>query len=244
MPNLHCATYWRPAMASIAIFGLAALTACTIDLDTGGPPQTESHSVDLDKSEMVQVTLKMPAGKLDVHGGSTKLMDGDFTYTRPVTKPEVHYDASGFRGRLLVEEPGGSHHGDFSKYHWDLRFNDEKPMDLEVNFGAGEGRLDLGSLTLRSLTVHMGVGQLRLDLRGKPKNDYRVSVHGGVGELTIYLPEGVGVVADAKGGIGGISARSLEKRDGRYVNDAYGHSPVTVRLDIHGGIGAINLVGG
>jgi hypothetical protein len=49
-------------------------------------------------------------------------------------------------------------------------------------------------------------------------------------------------VADAQGGIGGITARGLVKRDGEYVNDAYGHSKTTVRLDIRGGIGAINLI--
>lgn len=90
----------------------------------------------------------------------------------------------------------------------------------------------------------MGVGELRVDLRGTPKNSYDVSIHGGVGEVTVYLPEGVGVVADAKGGIGGISARGLQKRDGQYVNDAYGHAKTTVRLDIRGGVGSINLVGG
>jgi hypothetical protein len=83
-----------------------------------------------------------------------------------------------------------------------------------------------------------------VDLRGMPKNDYDVSIHGGIGEATIYLPEGVGVEAEAHGGIGGINARGLEKRDGRYVNDAYGHAKTNVRLDVHGGIGAINLVGG
>jgi hypothetical protein len=77
-----------------------------------------------------------------------------------------------------------------------------------------------------------------------PKNDYDVSIHGGVGEATIYLPDGAGVVAEAHGGIGGINARGLEKRDGRYVNESYGHAKTTVRLDVHGGIGAINLVGG
>ena len=44
--------------------------------------------------------------------------------------------------------------------------------------------------------------------------------------------------------VGGINARGLEKRDGRYVNDAYGHAKTNIRLDVHGGIGSINLVGG
>jgi hypothetical protein len=227
-------------VASVAI-SLFGLTGC-VDLEPTGPPRTENRSVELDKTELVEVELKMGAGDLNVRGGSPKLMEGEFRYTRTGSQPEVHYDASGFRGHLVVEEPS-HHHGGNRDYRWDVRLNDEKPIDLEVHFGAGEGRLDVGSLTLRSLNVQMGVGELRIDLRGTPKNDYDVTVHGGVGEATIYLPAGVGVVADAKGGIGGITAHGLQKRDGRYVNDEYGHAKITVRLDVHGGIGAINLIG-
>src|SRR5437899_465773 len=67
----------------------------------------------------------------------------------------------------------------------------------------------------------------------------RVQLKMGAGELSVR-----GGAAEAQGGIGGINARGLQKRDGRFVNDAYGHSKTTVRLDIRGGIGAINLVGG
>lgn len=231
-------------LPAIATLGLLGLTACSVDWEPPGPTRTETRSVDLDKSELVHVMVKMGAGELSVRGGASKLMDAEFTYNRPNLKPIVRYDATGFRGHLEVEEQPNSFHGNRSKCRWDLRLNDEKPLDLEVHFGAGEGRLDLGGLSLRSLNVHMGVGELRLDLRGTPKNDYDVSVHGGVGEATIYLPDGVGVVADAKGGIGGINARGLQKQDGRYVNDAYGHAKTTIRLDVRGGVGAINLVGG
>ena len=58
-----------------------------------------------------------------------------------------------------------------------------------------------------------------------------------------YLPgNGVGIEAQAEGGIGGIHTTGLEKRDGRYVNDALGHAKTTLRLDIEGGIGEIRLI--
>jgi hypothetical protein len=233
----------RTSWAVISLLSLMGLTGC-VEIEPSGPTRTDTRSIDLDKSELVHVELKMGAGELNVEGGSTKLMEGEFRYNRPGMKPDVRYDSSGFRGNLLVEQPSHSPHVGNSEYRWDLRFNDEKPMDLEVHFGAGQGRMNVGSLTLRSLDVHMGVGELRVDLRGTPKNDYSVSVHGGVGEVTIYLPSGVGVIADAKGGIGGVNAHGLEKRDDRYVNDQYGHAKTTIRLDVRGGIGAINLIGG
>ena len=228
--------FWLPMAASILLVG------CTVDLGPSGPPQTETRSIDLDKTEMVRAELKMGAGNLRVRGGSSKLMEAEFRFARPALRPEVRYDATGFRGHLTIEEPshtGGGNRGDYS---WDVRFNDDKPLDLLAHFGAGEARMDLGSLTLRSLDVNMGVGQLRLDLRGTPKNDYNVSIRGGVGEATVYLPASAGLYADAKGGIGGIKVQGLKERDGHYVNDAYGHAPATIRLDIRGGVGAINLI--
>jgi hypothetical protein len=217
------------------------LTACGRDFGPPGPERTEARSIELDKSEEVLVDLKMGAGELRVRGGADKLMEGRFTYNRLRLRPEVSYNAGGFRGHLVVEEP--SHVGTAtSRYAWDLRFNNQKPLELDVKCGAGESRLDLGDLALRRVNVEMGVGELKMDLRGAPKSDYDVSVRGGVGEATIYLPEGVGIDADVKGGIGGIRAPGLEEREGRYVNDAYGHAKTTVRLDIRGGIGAINLI--
>jgi uncharacterized protein DUF2154 len=231
------------ALAGAATASLLIMTGCAEDFGPPGPTHTETRSIDLDNSELVRAELKMGAGQLRVRGGSPKLMDAEFTFNRPAMRPSVRYDTSGFRGQLLVEEPSNIHHVN-SNYRWDLRFNNDKPIDLIVHFGAGEGRLDVGELRLRNLEIHMGVGELRVDLRGMPKNDYDVAIHGGIGEATIYLPEGVGIVAEARGGIGGINARGLQKRDDRYVNDAYGHSKTTVRLEVHGGIGAINLVGG
>jgi hypothetical protein len=216
------------------------LTACARDWGPPGPERTDVRSIELDQSESVRVDLKMGAGELRVRGGADKLMEARFTYNRLRLRPEVSYNAGGFRGHLLVEEP--NHVGSAtSRYVWDLRFNNQKPLDLEVNCGAGKSRLDLGDLTLRRVNVEMGFGELRMDLRGAPKNDYVVNVRGGVGQATIYLPEGVGIEADVEGGIGGIHAPGLIKREGRYVNDSYGRAKTTVRLDIRGGIGAINL---
>jgi len=221
--------------------GCLLLTACGREWGPPGPERTEARSIELDKSEEVQVSLKMGAGELRVDGGSEKLMEGRFTYNRLRLRPEVSYNASGFRSHLVVEEP--NHVGTATqRYIWDLRFNNQKALDLDINCGAGESRLNLGDLTVRRVKVEMGVGQLKMDLRGTPKNDYEVNVRGGVGEATVYLPENVGIEAHVEGGIGGIHAPGLEKRAGRYVNDSYGRAKTTVRLDIEGGIGAINLI--
>src|ERR1700685_1694894 len=138
-----------PAGASVLLLCLVS-SGCGPDFSPPGPERTETRSVDLDNSEEVQAELRMGAGELRVRGGAAKLMEARFMYNRLRLRPEVTYHSgnAGFRGHLLVAEPSGMHGGS-NRYEWDLAFNDEKPLDLEVKCGAGESRLDLGELSLR-----------------------------------------------------------------------------------------------
>jgi hypothetical protein len=227
-----------------AAVAAVALAGCSIHGRSLGPQRHETKSIELDPSEMVRAEIRMGAGELHMDGGSPKLLDADFAYNLDAWKPIVRYDASSFRGKLTIEQPRLLSVAGRADYKWDLRFNNDKPLDLVTHLGAGEARMDLGSLNLRSLEVHMGVGELKLDLRGKPMRDYDVVIHGGVGEATVYLPGDVGVAANARGGIGSISVHGLEKQGGRWINPGHEHALVTIHLDVTGGVGNINLLAG
>jgi hypothetical protein len=220
---------------------LLLLAGCNVKF-ARGPVEHFQKSIALDKSEMSRVEVKMGAGELHITGGSSKLMDADFEYDIPSWKPTVHYDASSFRSELLIEQPSHSGVANNSHYRWDLRFNDEVPVDLVAHLGAGQANLNLGTMNLRSLEIHIGVGQVELDLRGKPSRSYSVELHGGIGQAIVHVPSSVEIVADASGGIGDIDVRGLEKREGRWFNPSHGRSPVTIHLNIKGGIGNITLI--
>ena len=192
---------------------------------------------------MARVDLRMGAGNLNIRGGSPKLAEADFTYNVPSWKPEFRYTNTGVRGELTIEQPSSGHvHSGTTNYIWDLRLNDQVPMDINAHFGAGESNMNLGSMTLRSVDIEMGVGELKLDLRGAPSRSYDVRIRGGVGEATVYLPKTVGIEADAKGGIGGVNVTGLHKENDRYVNDAAATAKTKIHLDIRGGVGNINLI--
>lgn len=233
------ATFFLPVAGALCLCG------CVFDTAATGPARHDSRSIERDASERVHVALNMGAGDLKVSGGAQKLMEGDFTYNVASWKPDIRYSTTGSLSRLTVEQPGKSH-GNLGnvKYEWDLRLNDEVPLDVALHFGAGDARLALGTLSLRGVEVNMGVGKLELDLRGTPKHSYSVRVRGGVGEVTVRLPRDAGIYAEARGGIGGIDTRGLRREDGHWVNDAYDHSRVSIRLDVEGGIGSIRLLAG
>ena len=216
------------------------LAACNIEHDAG-PAQMLSRSIEIDKAEMSRVEIKIGVGELRVQGGAAKLMEGEFEYAPPSWKPIVSYSATGFRGDLKIEQPSSSGAGVHVKYKWDVRLNDKLPLDLVSHLGVGEARLMLGSLNLRTLELNVGVGELHVDLRGKPEHDYDVQINGGVGQATVDLPRDAAIDAQASGGIGDISVRGLEKRDGRYINPRRENGAVTIHMRVKGGIGQITL---
>ncbi len=219
--------------------GALSMTSCVVVHEAAGPTQYDSRAFERDDAKEVNVHVTMGAGQLKVGSGTHKLMQGYFTYSVPSWKPDLRYSA----GDLTVEQPHGhSARLGNNKYEWDLRFAQDIPLNFNVNFGAGEAQLDLGSLTLRSVNVQMGVGELKLDLRGVPKHDYNVTINGGVGEATVHLPSGVGVYAEANGGIGEISVRGMQKVSDHWVNEAYNEPGPKIHLDVHGGIGQITLI--
>ncbi|HKQ88048.1 MAG TPA: LiaF domain-containing protein, partial [Candidatus Acidoferrales bacterium] len=99
----------------------------------------------------------------------------------------------------------------------------------------------LAGLDLTHLEVHMGAGEMVLDLTGQRKQNLSADIHGGVGQARIRLPKDVGVRAHATGGIGAVNAHGLTKQGDDYVNAAYGKTPTTIDLSVEGGIGEIDL---
>jgi hypothetical protein len=223
------------------------IAACILALTFSGCEEigditTDTKTVEAGGAEAVDVSLKMGAGELRVSGGAQALMEAEFTYRTRRRPPEVDYHVSGGRGVLTVRNrrSGGPNFGS-SKNEWDIRLTGRIPLKLDVDLGAGESRLDLSDIDLRSLTIDMGVGEMKLDLRRSYEQDLDVSIDGGVGSGTIYLPGNVGVRVRVDGGIGSVHAPGFAKSGHVYTNDAYGKSPVTIDVSVDAGIGSIDL---
>lgn len=224
-------SFWLPA--------IAVLTACNV---VAGPTMHDTQTVDLDRSESTRVDLKIGAGELRVSGGAVKKMEAEFEYSQSL-KPTVEHRTSGSISEITIAQTGS---GGFSfggnKSRWDLRLNDEVPMDVAAKLGAGEADLHLGSLNLRSVNVDIGVGEVKVDLRGTPKKGYNVRINGGVGQATVYLPRTAGISASAAGGIGEVRVDGLEKRGDRWINVGHENDPVQIAVDAKGGVGEIRIV--
>jgi hypothetical protein len=225
----------------VAMLGLFS-PGCYVTTESRGTVETAAQSIDMKGAKSVEVNVDLGAGELVMHGGAAALMDADFHYRSTDGKPEVQYDVTGTRGMLTVRQPNQHHIGDNGKNTWDLKLNEEVPMDVRVKMGAGEGRLTLGNTALHSLDVEVGAGEMKVDLTGHPHGDIDVRLRGGVGEATVRLPKRARLDIEAHGGIGEISAHGLTKRGDRWVNEPSGEADATIHVSVNGGIGQINLI--
>jgi len=116
-----------------------------------------------------------------------------------------------------------------------------EPIDLDIDLGAGHGDIDLRGLKLERVKIDMGVGEMILDLQGNHEQSFNVKIDGGVGSGKITLPSEVGVRVKVDGGIGSVDAHGLTKQGGLYVNGAYGKSAVVIEVEVHAGIGSLDL---
>lgn len=225
------------ALLLVTMF-LGSISACV----EVGELREDYHSIKLGSAQVVEARFKMSAGELSIKGGARDLMEGYFEYNVDHWKPEVDYSVTGRKGRLTVKQTGttGIPIGN-SKNRWDVTLSGDVPIDLRLNFGVGEGHLDMRGIDIRDLDIDMGVGELTIDLTGELKDDLKVKIDGGIGSATIYLSEDVGVRVKVDGGIGSVDARGMHKNDHTYTNDAYGKTDITIYIEIDAGIGSIAL---
>ena len=206
-----------------------------------GALRTESRSVELGGASSVTVNINMGAGDLKVSGGAEKLLQANFTYNVDKLNPQVKYVDS----RLLIQQPAD--HGlqlqgisDF-RNEWDLHFNNDVPMNLKVNMGAGTSNLQLAGLSLTGFDLILGAGNSTVDLNNKWTHDMDITIDTGATDLSLRLPKDVGVRVKVESGPHTIDAPDLKQDGNIYTNDAYGISNVTLDIDLHSGIGLIHL---
>jgi len=207
-----------------------------------GELQTESQSVELGDAKSVHVEINLGAGDLKVTGGAENLLEADFTYNVDRLKPEVTYTD----GTLVLSQPENEGLPDLRgitdfRNEWDLHLNNEVPMDLSVDMGAGASELHLVGLSLNGLNLTLGAGGSTIDLSGDWARDLDVTIDAGAGDITVQLPRDVGARVQVDAGAGTIEAPDLTKAGNVYTNVAFGTSDVMLQIDLQAGIGQINL---
>jgi hypothetical protein len=231
------------SLVSVALLALA-LAGCYVPSPELSRTVSSSEKVNLAGAESVSVSVTLGVGKLRIAGGADSLLDASFEYNIPDWKPVVSYKVEDGRGRLSVEQPsrvvGATWPGNV-KYDWGLKLNSGVPMELEINMGVGKSEVDLRGLNLRRLDLEAGVGEGSVDLSGPRPSNLDATIKAGVGKLSLVLPTDVGVRVKAQAGLGHVDADGLKADGDAWVNDVWGKTKTSVRIEVEGGIGEVDM---
>lgn len=151
-------------ISAILVLALASL-ACGITVNLPeqakvGPEIKDSIAVANPKSDEPQLSLSFGAGDLTVSSGAKDLVNGMALYNVRGLKPVINVSKNG-----EVEIKQGKFESlppfEGMKNEWDLMLG-RAPMELSISAGAYNGRLELGGLSLKSLTINDGAADVRL----------------------------------------------------------------------------------
>jgi hypothetical protein len=200
-----------------------------------------------DGAQSADVFISMGAGDLTVQGGADEknLMESTISTSNPAWRPAIDYSINNSHGNLRITQKDHAEKMMFPGTllnRWDIRFNDEIPLSLDVNTGVGDSKLNIGTLNLTALHVKMGTGDQIVDFSGYSRDGLDTEITCGVGDLTVRVPRGMNSRITVDNGIGDISADGFVKKDGVYRVSG---SPYTVtsttNIHVKQGVGSITL---
>jgi len=250
-----------PTLILLALVGLVG--GCV----TVGSDHVDDRTVPVESASSVNATVIVRAGELRVGGGADDLAETEFTYNVAAFRPDVTYTERDNEGELLIEQPTTRTAFFLSgqtKNLWDLKFSETIPMNIQFQLGSTKSRIDLSDLTLGTVSIDGGVGDLNVKLIGEPdlneltmelgagkttvdlsglwKSDISVDIDGGVGDISVRLPADVGVKVSIDVGVGTVNVEGLHKDGEVYLNQEWESNPVSIDLNIEGGVGRISVV--
>jgi hypothetical protein len=228
----------RNVILAVAALAVASL-ACSINFNLPdvprlqtGPTETLTVNEPLpDSGEVVDVTLKMGAGELNVSSGAEGLVEGEIRYNVAEWEPTIANTGD----TLTISQGDGDINLGIPESDvvndWDLKLGDA-PMNLTINAGAYEGTLDLGGLPLRNLEIADGASEAHVTFDSlNPEAMDRLVYHTGASDVTLTG------LANAN-----FETMSFDGGVGDYTLDFSGELQRDATVTIDSGVSSVRIV--
>lgn len=202
--------------------------------------------IPLDGATEGDVRITLGAGDLSLQGGApaTALMESTVFSTAAVWQPELVQGINGSVKSVTMTEKGHKGKEWFavdSPNNWAISLNDQVPLRLNINVGAGDNLLDLGTLNLETLKVQTAAGDTIIDLGGYHGERYDAVINCGVGDLTLRVPRDSNTRIRVHNTLGDIDNRGFVQDDDQFVTAVFNSSQAVNEITLNQGIGSLTL---
>ena len=237
--------WWLSALITIGFLGIFAFALYNNGAFRFSPesirPET-NFSEPLDDIEQAAISLTPGVGflKLDDLAETGIIIEGSLPESEFIVV-EKSLQAGGSSASYQLALQSGTGPVSFTGgdlLSWDLSLTREIPLDVNLDMGVGTVESSLAQLELTGLQVNHGVGFLDLTL---PRTgDFSGKISGGIGQVTLRVPEGLAVKITTDTGIVFVQASgSWEREAETYATPGFNNAPSQVDLTVDQGIGIL-----
>ena len=210
------------------------------------PVTDEQVSIPSQGAEAARIRLDHGAGRLEITAGAHEgnLLEGTFAggldYRAKLNENTLQVDLRPPPGNFMFFPFWwGSNYG----YRWDLALNRNIFLDLNLNAGANEARLDFSDLLLKNLQLQTGASSTELTLPSHAGYTH-AEVKTGVASVVIRVPDSVAARIQSSGGLSEVKVDSNRflRSGNRYESSNYDTSENKLDLFIEVGVGSVKVI--
>jgi len=207
-------------------------------------------TIPLDGATSGDIRITLGAGELTLQGGAPKdkLMEANVFSKAAEMQPDFTQATNNSQNTVTMTEPAHKkkewfalHSPDSWANNWDIRLNDNVPVTVNVNVGAGHSQLALGSLNLDSLIVNNGAGDTEIDFGTYHGGPFHAEIHNGVGDLTLRIPRDSNTRILVHHGVGDITMNGFVQNDEMYTTAGFSPAFPVNEIIVGQGVGSIQL---
>lgn len=194
------------------------------------------HIVEAPQAKSAEMYFRMKKGRLTMGADSLALMVSKHLYKSPVRAPILEFTEVEDKAYLALTQEsipsiGVFAHGD-AMNEWDVQLNPQLPLDLTLEFGRGQGTLDLHKLNLDRLRIYNEEGDLDIDLTAKElTGDISIWMNNHRGNIRLKLPAGAGAQITTIRGAE-ITAEHFTRDKAIFTNERYEEAEHRIFVDV------------
>lgn len=200
------------------------------------PRMVPHHVVESPTAERAEMYFRMGKGNITMGSRALALMVSKHRYKSPARAPRLEFQELDKKAFLsltqeLIPSIGVFGFGD-AMNEWDVQLTPALPLDLTVEFGRGQGLLDLSGLDLERLRIYNQKGDLEIDLSGKAlTKDIVIWMNNHHGDIRLKIPEGAGAQITTVRGAE-IEAPDFIQKKSIFTNERYEQSTHRIFIDV------------
>ena len=131
---------------------------------SAGAAHRETRQVELGDADRVEVTIQFGGGELDIEGEGDELLNATFVYNLDDLEPVIVYDVQDKQGRLEIRHKLDTIRLDRLvteiRNEWQIELGKRVPLDIDLDVGASNGRIQLGGLRIEELNLTAGAADM------------------------------------------------------------------------------------